>query len=84
MAWVRTFEEREASGRLVEVYEEIKKAPLAGGRVANVMKSMGLRPDALLAVWHLNTGITFGASTLGRRREEMIATAVSSLNGCHY
>jgi hypothetical protein len=84
MAWVRTFEEQEASGRLAEVYAEIKETSLAGGRVANVMKCVGLRPNALLGVWRVNTSITFGASTLGRRREEMIATAVSALNYCHY
>jgi hypothetical protein len=84
MAWVKTFDESEATGRLTEVYDEIKKTRLGGGRVHNVMKCMSLRPEALLGVWRLNLGITFGASTLGRRREEMIATAVSALNHCHY
>jgi alkylhydroperoxidase family enzyme len=84
MAWVKTFDEKEASGRLAEIYADLKKAPLAGGRVPNIMKCMGLRPEALISVWRLNMDITFGASTLGRRREEMIATAVSALNHCHY
>jgi hypothetical protein len=84
MAWVKTFSEKEATGRLSEVYRELMKSPLGGGRVPNIMKCMGLRPEALLSVWRLNMGITFGASTLGRRREEMIATAVSALNHCHY
>jgi uncharacterized peroxidase-related enzyme len=48
------------------------------------MACMGLRPDALRSVWNLNRDITFGASTLGRTREEMIATAVSAINRCHY
>ncbi|MGH7779393.1 MAG: hypothetical protein ACREQR_06170 [Candidatus Binataceae bacterium] len=84
MAWVKTFDEKEAVERLGEIYSEIKKAPLGGGRVPNIMKCIGLRPEALLSVWRLNLGITFGASTLGRAREEMIATAVSALNHCHY
>jgi alkylhydroperoxidase family enzyme len=84
MAWVRTFDESEAAGRLADVYAELKKASLARGRVPNIMKCMGLRPEALMGVWQLNMAITFGASTLGRRREEMIATAVSALNHCHY
>ncbi|TMA50949.1 MAG: hypothetical protein E6J80_14090, partial [Deltaproteobacteria bacterium] len=41
-------------------------------------------PEALNSVWRMALGITFGASTLGRAREEMIATAVSALNHCHY
>ncbi len=84
MAWVKTFSEKEATGRLAEVYGELMKSPLGGGRVPNIMKCMGLRPEALLSVWRLNMGITFGASALDRRREEMIATAVSALNRCHY
>lgn len=84
MTWVTTFSKSEAAGRLAEVYAELSKSPLAGGRVPNIMKCMGLRPEALSAVWRLNMSITFGASTLGRRREEMIATAVSALNHCHY
>ena len=84
MTWVKTFTENEATGRLGEVYAELMKHPLSGGRMPNIMKCMGLRPEALLSVWRLNMGITFGASTLGRAREEMIATAVSALNHCHY
>ena len=84
MAWVKTFDEKEAAGRLAEVYAEVMKHPLGGGRVPNVINSMALRPEALLSVWRMNLGITFGASTLGRAREEMIALAVSALNHCHY
>ena len=84
MTWVKTFAENEATGRLAEVYAEVIKHPIGAGRVPNIMKCMGLRPEALFNVWRLAMGITFGASTLGRVREEMIATAVSALNHCHY
>jgi hypothetical protein len=84
MSWVKTFDEKETTGRLAEVYADVMKTSLASGRVPNIMKCMGLRPEALISVWRLNMSITFGASTLGRRREEMIATAVSALNHCHY
>ncbi|MGH7917497.1 MAG: hypothetical protein ACREQE_08515 [Candidatus Binataceae bacterium] len=50
MAWVKTFEENETTGRLAEVYAELKKSPLAGAPVVNVMKCMGLRPEALFSV----------------------------------
>ncbi len=60
------------------------KHPLAVEGVPNVIKCLGLRPEAMNSVWRLGMGITFGASTLGRVREEMIATAVSALNHCHY
>ena len=60
MAWVRTFDESKATWRLAEVYAELKRAPLAGGRVPNIMKCMSLRPEALMGVWRLNMAITFG------------------------
>jgi len=50
MTWVKTFAENEATGRLAEVYAELMKHPLAGDRVPNIMKCMGLRPEALLGV----------------------------------
>jgi hypothetical protein len=87
MIWVKTFDENEATGRLAEVYREVMASSLGGRRITRIpaiMRCMGLRPEALLSVWRLNNGITFGASTLGRAREEMIATAVSALNHCHY
>jgi hypothetical protein len=84
MAWVKTFSEQEAVGRVAEIYQEIMPHKVGGGGVPNVIKSMGLRPEAMLGVWRLATNMTFGASTLGRAREEMIATAVSALNRCHY
>jgi alkylhydroperoxidase family enzyme len=84
MTWLRTFRPDEASGKLAEAYREVMEGSDVPGRVPEIMKCMGLRPDALLAVLRLNRTITFGASTLGRRREEMLATAVSAVNGCHY
>ena len=84
MAWVTTFTEDEATGRLAEVYDKVIKHPISGGRVANIINCMRIRPEALLGVWNMNMGIAFGASTLGRKREEMIATSVSAINHCHY
>jgi hypothetical protein len=73
MTWVKTFNEAEVTGRLSEVYAEVTSSNLDGRRITRVppiMKCMGLRPEALLSVWRLNRDITFGASTLGRAREE--------------
>lgn len=87
MTWVKTIDESEATGRLGEVYAKLLGSTLGGRRISKIppiMKCMSLRPDALHGVWQLNSAITFGASTLGRTREEMIATAVSAVNHCHY
>ena len=84
MAWVKTFAENEATGRLAEIYKDIQQHWMGSRSIPNIMKCMGLRPEALFGVWRMATAITFGASTLGRVREEMLATAVSALNHCHY
>ena len=84
MTWVKTFTKEEASGRLAEVYQEVMQNHPMAGRLPPVISCMGLRPEALINVFRLNMGVTFGSSTLGRVREEMVATAVSASNGCHY
>ena len=87
MTWVKTIDQARATGRLSEVYAKLLDTTLGDRRINKlppVMQCMSVRPDALLSVWNLNSAITFGASTLGRTREEMIATAVSAVNRCHY
>lgn len=81
MAWIRVIEEASAEGKLKEYYEEIKKAR---GKIANIMRVHSLQPDAMKAHLNLYRTIMFGSSGLGRRQRELLATAVSALNGCAY
>jgi len=81
MAWIKTTSEQDASGRLKEVYAELRqKFPM----VPNIMQSFSLKPEVLAAVARTFTTGTFGGSNLSRVQEGMIATVVSSLNQCHY
>ncbi len=82
MSYIKEIEPADAQGELTEIYEEMMKA--RGGRLAPVMKVLGLKPDLLRKVRALNSVVSFGGSKLGRRKEEMLATLISSLNGCHY
>ena len=41
-------------------------------------------PKALRAVMQMNRAVTFGGSSLGRHREELVATATSAWNDCFY
>lgn len=84
MAWIRTVSEQDASGRLAEIYAEIKKGPHFMGQVPNVIKALSQRPELLAGVMRVATTATFGGSRLTRVQEEMIATVVSSINRCHY
>ncbi len=54
------------------------------GIVPNVVKALSLRPALLVANDDFRRAIIWGASSLGRRREEMIATLISNLVGCKY
>lgn len=82
MSYIRQIEPAEAQGELQALYEAMMAA--RNGRVSPVMQVFSLNPPLLGRVREMNSVITFGGSSLGRRREEMIATLVSSLNGCHY
>jgi uncharacterized peroxidase-related enzyme len=55
-----------------------------GQQVPPVIAVLKARPAALRAVLDLNYALTFGASSLGRRAEELIAVWVSALNGCFF
>ena len=82
MSYIRQIEPGEAQGELKAIYEQLMAA--RNGRISPVMQVFSLNPPLLGKVKELNSVITFGGSSLGRRREEMIATLVSSINGCHY
>jgi uncharacterized peroxidase-related enzyme len=76
MAWIRTIDESEAEGPLEELYGAARQQH---GFVANILKAHSLKPE-LMAKWQAFAGaVTFGGSSLGRRREEMVAVLVSSL-----
>ncbi|MBI4494457.1 MAG: carboxymuconolactone decarboxylase family protein [Chloroflexi bacterium] len=81
MAWIRTIGEAEATGQLKEIYEDVKRRR---GLVSAAVAAMALRPEALAKLEAFRSSIIFGASSLGRRREDMIALVVSGINGCRY
>ncbi len=81
MAWITTLSDQQATGRLAEVYLNIRGRM---GFVPNIMKSFSLKPELLDAVSRTFLTATFGGSNLTRVQEEMIATVVSAANRCHY
>jgi hypothetical protein len=82
MPFVKVYERDEAQGRLKEVYDDL--IAWRNGRLPPPFKGIGLNPEAVLAVKQLNVACSFGASSLGVRREEMLATFISRLNECDY
>ncbi len=81
VAFIATVDEAVAEGELAEVYRYIAGA---AGTVAHILKSSSLHPAILRRHYDLYREVMFGPSPLSRAQREMVATAVSGLNGCHY
>lgn len=81
VALIATVDEAVAEGELAEVYRHIAGAT---GAVAPILKSSSLHPAVLRRHDDLYREVMFGPSPLSRAQREMVATAVSVLNGCHY
>jgi uncharacterized peroxidase-related enzyme len=81
MVWIKCVEEKEATGKLKEYYEHIKRTR---DKIANILKVQSLNPDALKAHLDLYLAIMYGKSSLTRIQREMIATVVSAANNCAY
>ena len=82
MAWIRTIPPSAATGLLRRIYDQaIERA----GKVFNVVSVQSLRPETLDASMGLYLEVMHSErSPLTRAQREMIATAVSSANHCHY
>ena len=64
--------------------ERITRSYRKKGSVPSIVAVMKHNPKALKAVLQMNYAVTFGGSSLGSRREELIASSVSALNQCFY
>lgn len=82
MAWIRTVDPADASGLLGRLYDAgVRRA----GKVFNIIRIQSLRPKVLRSSTRLYLEVMHSAdNALSRAQREMIATAVSRVNGCHY
>lgn len=81
-AWIRTLGATEARGELAEIYRRFGVTP--GDELDNILKVHGLHPSSLNAHYAVYRAAMTGTDSLPRSEREMIAVAVSTLNGCHY
>ena len=81
MAWIETVSEKDATGDLQRQYDAALKR---AGRVFQIVKLQSLRPDIMRTFMDLYIKIMHGKSGLTRAEREMVATAVSKTNHCHY
>ncbi|HEX3541800.1 MAG TPA: hypothetical protein VHT75_15305 [Acidimicrobiales bacterium] len=82
MARIRWIEEHDAEGETAAIYEQVR-ATSPRGNVADIIKTMSLRPDFLSAINNA-AAMHFSDGALTRAQHEMIASYVAAVNRCHY
>jgi len=83
MASIKMISEDEATGKLKEIYEEIKVC-LGIDFVPNLYKVMASKPGYLEANWNKVKTVMVEPGKLDRLTKEIIAVAVSAVQGCEY
>jgi uncharacterized peroxidase-related enzyme len=76
-------EESEASGELAAAYEAFR-TNFGRPDVPGILKCFCSSPQLLTQVMAISSVLLFSEGALGRRRKEMIASYVSTLNACPY
>ena len=82
MAPIEMVSEEEATGKVKEIYEEIKER-LEIDFVPNLYRSMAAKPEYLEANWN-RSQLVMKPGKLDKFTKEIIALAVSAVNGCDY
>jgi len=83
MASIKMVSEEEATGKVKDIYEEIK-SKLGIDFVPNLYKVMASKPGYLEANWNKVKAVMIEPGKLDRLTKEIIALAVSAVNGCDY
>lgn len=81
MAYIKQIDHSEASGALAEFYEELVEL---AGSVPNIVKLSSIKLPAMKAAQDLYQSVLYHESGLTMIQKEMVATLVSTLNGCGY
>lgn len=83
MPWIQTIPEEQATGKLAQVYDQIKSAT-GRDRVPNIMAVTSIKPDITEALVNLQRRIRNPEARLSMRRQEMVAVVTSVMNSCTY
>ena len=83
MASIRFVSEDEAVGKVKAIYEDIKQQ-LGIAFVPNLYRVMATNPDYLEANWNKVKAVMFASGKLDRLTKEIIAVAISAVQGCRY
>lgn len=83
MASIEMIDENNASGKVKEIYDEIKKS-LGIDFVPNLYKVMAHNPDYLEVNWNKSKTVMHQNGKLDAVTKEAIAIAVATTIGCDY
>jgi alkylhydroperoxidase/carboxymuconolactone decarboxylase family protein YurZ len=83
MASIKMIAEDEAADRVKAIYEDIKQE-FGIDFVANLYRVMASNPSYLEANWNKVKTVMFASGKLDRLTKEIIAVAVSAVQGCRY
>ena len=83
MASIKMIDEIDASGKVKEIYDEIKKS-LGIDFVPNLYKVMAHNPDYLEVNWNKTKTVMHQNGKLDAVTKEAIAIAVATTIGCDY
>ncbi|UCB42222.1 MAG: carboxymuconolactone decarboxylase family protein [Dehalococcoidales bacterium] len=83
MGSIKLIPEEEATGRVKEIFEEIKEK-LGIDFVPNLYRAMAPIPEYLETQWNKTKAIMQRPGKLDKLTREIIAVAVSTVNGCRY
>jgi alkylhydroperoxidase/carboxymuconolactone decarboxylase family protein YurZ len=83
MASIRMVSEDQAVGKVKAVYEQIKQQ-FGIDFVPNLYRVMATNPDYLEANWNKVKTVMFASGKLDRLTKEIVAVAVSAVQGCRY
>jgi len=83
MASIKLIHEDEATDKVKEIYEDIK-ARLGIDFVPNLYKVMAAKPGYLEANWNKVKEVMIQQGKLDRLTKEIVAVAVSAVQGCEY
>ncbi len=83
VAFVEVVEESEATGKVKEIYEDIKKT-LGIDFIPNMYKAMANSPEFLDTSWKKIQSIMTRKGKLDSKTKDIVALTVSIMSGCDY
>lgn len=81
MSWIQTVPYEEAEGLLKEIYDDSRNK---FGKPINLVKVQSLRPETMNLARQFYRHIMSSPGGLSHLQRVLLATVVSSINGCHY